>query len=121
MEPMPALDPAVVGRLAARWGTPFAHRMLAAFVEQCNTRCTAARQALAKGDNAGVGGAAHALRSSAGNVGAAWLAAAAQRLEAAAGNTPAAALAPLVGALVEASDAARSAAADWMALHPPDP
>jgi HPt (histidine-containing phosphotransfer) domain-containing protein len=121
MEPTPTLDPAVIGRLSARWGVPFAHRMLAAFVGQCDARSAAARDGLANGDPPAVAAAAHALRSSAGNVGATALVAAAQRLESTAMSAPDVELAPLVAGLVDAAADARMAATEWMAQHPPEP
>lgn len=94
-------------RLAARFGASFVVQLIDLFIAQGQERVIAAERAAAAGDVAGVTMAAHALRSSAGNLGAVALGDRAAGIEQ--GGTVAAALPPLAAALRE--DFARAAAA----------
>jgi HPt (histidine-containing phosphotransfer) domain-containing protein len=95
-----AVDRTHLDQLAARFGAPFVARLIDLFLAQGRERVAAAEQAAAAGDAAGVAAAAHALKSSAGNVGAAALGERAAEIERAAGGdeTPAP-LGPMVAAL----------------------
>lgn len=78
------LEPQALERLRRVGGSGLLAQMLALFAEHAPARVAAARTGMAAGDLAAVARAAHALISSAGNVGAAQLMASAATLEAAA-------------------------------------
>ena len=107
------VDRGHLDRLGARFGPAFVVQMIDLFLGEGSERVDAAQTALAAGDVAGVTAAAHALKSSAGNLGATALmtcAAEVERIgrEAAA---PAAFEGP-VDALVRSFDRARTVLAD---------
>jgi HPt (histidine-containing phosphotransfer) domain-containing protein len=81
----PELDPQALARLSRLGGSDLVRRMLALFGEYGAARVGDAMAAGEAKDWAAVARAAHALRSSAGNVGASRLLSVATQLEAAAG------------------------------------
>ena len=87
MDTPTAFDRTALDRLLRIGGAGLVAQMIALFREAAAARLQEARVAAAGGDLRGVGRAAHALVSSAGNVGAAELMAAARALEAAAADS----------------------------------
>lgn len=76
-----ALDRAHLDRLAARFGPAFVAQMIGIFLAQGGERMADVERAFAAGDVAAAAAAAHALKSSAGNLGASALMARAQEVE----------------------------------------
>jgi HPt (histidine-containing phosphotransfer) domain-containing protein len=64
------VDRAHLERLATRFGAHFVIQLIDLFIEQGRERMTVAEQAVGTGDIAAIVAAAHALKSSAGNLGA---------------------------------------------------
>lgn len=64
------IDRAHLERLATRFGAHFVIQLIDLFIEQGSERMTAAEQAVGTRDIAAIIAAAHALKSSAGNLGA---------------------------------------------------
>ena len=97
-------------RLATRFGAHFLIQLIDLFIAQGRDRLAAAEAAVASGDVSAIITAAHALKSSAGNLGAASLGQCAAELERR-GNNGASAetLAPMVAALTDAFAAACAA------------
>ena len=97
-------------RLATRFGAHFLIQLIDLFIAQGRERLAAAEQGVASGDVTAIIAAAHALKSSAGNLGAAPLGQCAADLERR-GNSGASAevLAPMVAALTDAFAAACTA------------
>lgn len=97
-------------RLATRFGAHFLIQLIDLFIAQGRDRLAAAEAAVASGDVSAIITAAHALKSSAGNLGAASLGQCAAELERR-GNNGASAetLAPMVAALTDAFGAACAA------------
>ena len=95
-----AIDRKHLDQIGARFGAPFVVQLIDLFIAQGRERIAAAEEAAAAGDAKAVAAMAHALKSSAGNLGALALGARAAEIEraASAGGT-AASLAPMVGAL----------------------
>lgn len=109
-----ALDPTALERLRRLGGEPLAQRMAALFVDLGRERVASARAGIEAGDAEAVERAAHSLKSSAGNVGAATLQEAATRAEEAAeaaraGRSGEVPLAELVARMADAFEAARRA------------
>ena len=77
----PILDPSAVERLSRIGGNRLVHAMVGSFLENGAARIQSARDAAAAGDAQGVSDAAHALKSSAGNLGATTLQLTAQKVE----------------------------------------
>ena len=77
----PILDPAALARLQRIGGDGLVAAMLDSFEQNARTRVEAAHAAAASGDAQALSDAAHALKSSAGNVGASSLQLDAQRVE----------------------------------------
>ena len=77
----PILDPSAIERLARIGGNRLVHAMVGSFLENGAARIQSAREAAAAGDAQGVSDAAHALKSSAGNLGATTLQLTAQKVE----------------------------------------
>jgi len=77
----PVLDRAALERLRRIGGSALVRQMLELFRDGAAQRLAAARAAVAEGDRPALGRAAHALVSSAGNVGAAELLAVARAAE----------------------------------------
>lgn len=108
--PVAPVDRGHLERLATRFGAHFVIELIDIFIAQGRERLTAAEQGIADGDVTAVIAAAHALKSSAGNLGAKPLGDCAAEIERR-GNAGAAvaALAPLVttlsAAFAKASDA----------------
>lgn len=100
-------DPAALARVQRLGGNGLVRQLVAVFLEHAPTRVSAARAAQASGDLPALARAAHALRGSAGNVGATTLAHAARRLEEAAERADSAATPDLVADLAAAFEAAR--------------
>lgn len=113
----PILDPAAVARLHRIGGDALVGAMLESFEQNGLNRVRAARAAADSGDAQAVSDAAHALKSSAGNVGAASLQLEAQRVEREALDAGAH-LGELASALEDAFARAREAIA---ASRPPAP
>lgn len=80
-EPAPDVDEAALRRLDGLGGAAFVAQLIGIFLEESPARLAALRQALAARDAPGAAAAAHALISSAGNLGAGPLAALARRVE----------------------------------------
>jgi HPt (histidine-containing phosphotransfer) domain-containing protein len=81
MNALPILDPRVLDRLR-EWGGPeLLGRMIELFLELGPDRLASLRAGLEEGDFDAVGGVAHSLKSSAGNLGAERLRVASARLE----------------------------------------
>ena len=101
--PVAPVDRGHLERLATRFGAHFVIQLIDIFIAQGRERLTAAEQGIADGDVAAVIAAAHALKSSAGNLGAKPLGECAAEIERR-GNTGAAvsSLAPLVATLSSA-------------------
>jgi len=95
-----AVDRGHLERLATRFGAHFVIQLIDIFIAQGRERLTAAERGVAEGDLPAVVAAAHALKSSAGNLGAKPLGECAAEIERR-GNAGAAvaALAPLVATL----------------------
>ncbi len=68
------IDPAALTRLDRLGGPGFAQRIIGIFLAECPRRLADAREALARHDAEALAHAAHAIISSAGNIGAAGLA-----------------------------------------------
>ena len=64
------INRAVLDGYARRWGAGFVVQMIDLFVKDSPARLAAAERGIATGDATAVGAAAHALKSSAGNLGA---------------------------------------------------
>lgn len=95
-----AVDRAHLERLGSRFGAGFLTQLIDLFIGQGADRIGDAERALARGDLIAVAAAAHALKSSAGNLGAHGLMACAAALEQAGRNGgDAASLAPRVATL----------------------
>ena len=77
----PVLDPQALARLRRIGGVRLVHSMMSAFIENGAAKIDAARTAAEGSDGAALSDAAHALKSSAGNVGAATLMRVAQKVE----------------------------------------
>jgi HPt (histidine-containing phosphotransfer) domain-containing protein len=77
----PILDPSALERLRRIGGDRLVRAMVTSFIENGAARIDAARTAANAGDAAGVSDAAHALKSSAGNLGATTLQLTAQKVE----------------------------------------
>jgi HPt (histidine-containing phosphotransfer) domain-containing protein len=97
------IDRTHLERLASRFGAEFLVQLIDLFIAQGRERMTAAEQAINTGDATAIIAAAHALKSSAGNLGAAPLGQRAAEIErkGMAGAT-AETLAPMVGTLADA-------------------
>ena len=80
-EPGNVIDRAHLEQLGARFGDPFVVQLIDLFISQGRERISAAHQAAAAGDARGVSAVAHALKSSAGNLGALTLASCATEVE----------------------------------------
>lgn len=80
-DPRKVIDRAHLEQLGARFGQPFVVQLIDLFIAQGRERISAAQQAAAAGDARGVSAAAHALKSSAGNLGALALASRATEVE----------------------------------------
>ena len=91
------LDPAAIERLRKLGGDKFASDMIGLFFSYGGKKVSEAKQAQQAGDLAGVANAAHPMKSSAGNVGAARVQALAAQLEQAAKSGNSDAIAGLVG------------------------
>jgi HPt (histidine-containing phosphotransfer) domain-containing protein len=74
MSDISELDPAALTRLDALGGPGFAKRIVGIFLTECPRRLAHARDAMARQDSGALADAAHAMISSAGNVGAIRLA-----------------------------------------------
>ena len=97
-------------RLATRFGAHFLIQLIDLFIAQGRERLAAAEQAVVSGDVNTIITAAHALKSSAGNLGAASLGQCAADLERRGNNGASVeALAPMVAALTDAFAAACTA------------
>lgn len=94
------IDRTHLERLAARFGAEFLIQLIDLFISQGKERLAAAEEGIATGDAEAIVAAAHALKSSAGNLGAASLGQRAGEIERK-GRAGAAVevLAPMVGAL----------------------
>ena len=75
------VNPVAIERLCKLGGVPFAIKMIDLFISYCGEKVAAARQAQVAGNWVGVADAAHPIKSSAGNVGAARVQDLATRLE----------------------------------------
>lgn len=75
------VDRAHLEQLGSRFGAPFLVQLIDLFIAQGRERIVTAQQAAAAGDGKGVSAAAHALKSSAGNLGAAALGSRAAEVE----------------------------------------
>ncbi|MFL5614678.1 MAG: Hpt domain-containing protein [Gemmatimonadaceae bacterium] len=101
------VDRAHLDRLATRFGAHFLIQLIDLFVAQGRERLEAAERGVAEGDVTGIIGAAHALKSSAGNLGAATLGRYASEIERRGMNGAGIeTLTPLVATLSEAFAAA---------------
>ena len=107
----PVLDPLALARLRRIGGERLLRAMTGSFLENGAARIAAARAALESGDADALSDAAHALKSSAGNVGATTLLHVAQKVEREAKTADAATLRALVHELATAYDDASVAAA----------
>lgn len=105
----PILDPTALARLRRIGGDKLLRAMVASFVENGTGRIDAARNAARDGDARALSDAAHALKSSAGNLGAETLRLTAQKVEREAVE-PGAALEALASELADAFAHAREAA-----------
>lgn len=81
VDPLPVMDPAALERLNRIGGQGFLVEMVELFLEHAPQRLATANEALAEGDLKTVYRAAHSLKSTAANVGAARLQALAAELE----------------------------------------
>jgi len=106
----PVLDPTALDRLRRIGGPRLVAAMMRSFIENGASRVLAAREAAAAGNAAGVSDAGHALKSSAGNVGATTLQQVAQRVERDATTVTGPALLRLAAELEAAFGSARIAA-----------
>ena len=98
-----AIDRQHLETLRTRFGATFVVQMIDLFIAQGKERIDAAEEALGQGDATAIGAAAHALKSSAGNLGATALAALASETERLArGGSAASDLAPNVKQLARA-------------------
>jgi HPt (histidine-containing phosphotransfer) domain-containing protein len=105
-----SIDRAHLEHLGSRFGAPFVIQLIDLFIVQGQERIAAARTAAAGGDGKGVSAAAHAIKSSAGNLGAMSLGTRAAEVERAAATEGAsAALTALVSSLSTAFDEACAA------------
>lgn len=77
----PMLDPKAIERLHRIGGDNLVRSMMTSFIENAAARMAAARAGAQSGDARAVSDAAHALKSSAGNVGATSLQMVAQKVE----------------------------------------
>lgn len=75
------VDRAHLDRLATRFGAHFLLQLIDLFIAQGRERLQAAERGVSEGDITGIIGAAHALKSSAGNLGAATLGQCAAEIE----------------------------------------
>jgi len=97
------IDRTHLERLAARFGAEFLVELIDLFVAQGKERLDAAEQGIATGDADAIVAAAHSLKSSAGNLGAAALGQRAAEIERRGRNGAAAdVLAPMVATLRDA-------------------
>ena len=106
---IPILDPSAVERLRRIGGDRLLGAMIASFLENGAARIAAARDAARSGDARGLSDEAHALKSSAGNLGAETLRMTAQKVEREAVEAGAS-LEALAAELAAAFDHARAAA-----------
>ena len=107
--PQSAIKRDLLDGYAKRWGAPFVVQMIDLFLQESPARLAAAEHGLAAGDPASVGAAAHALKSSAGNLGAVALMNQMAALEQAARAGEAAeTLAPMVAHMAEELDRVRA-------------
>jgi HPt (histidine-containing phosphotransfer) domain-containing protein len=106
----PILDPTALERLRRIGGDRLLRMMMTSFVEHGAVRMATARAAAAAGDGKGVSEEAHALKSTAGNIGASALQRTAQKVEGEA-VVAGADLGALVSELVAAFEVASVAAA----------
>lgn len=81
MSDISELDPAALARLDVLGGPGFAKRIIGIFLTECPRRLAHARDAIARQDRGALADAAHAMISSAGNVGAIHLADFARKTE----------------------------------------
>lgn len=103
------VDRAHLERLGARFGAPFVVQMIDLFLAQGRERIDAACRALDAGDAEGITSAAHALKSSAGNLGAtALMACAAEAERIGRGDASTKELAPYVDTLARELERART-------------
>jgi HPt (histidine-containing phosphotransfer) domain-containing protein len=99
----PPVDRAHLDRLATRFGAHFLIQLIDLFVAQGRERLEAAKRGLDDGDVTAIIGAAHALKSSAGNLGAAALGQCAADIERRGMNgATVESLTPMIGTLSEA-------------------
>lgn len=96
VDPSPVMDPAALDRLNRIGGQEFLVEMVELFLEHAPQRLTLANEAFAAGDLETVYRAAHSLKSTAANIGAARLQALAAELEERAAAGDAAAVEPMV-------------------------
>jgi len=96
------IDRPHLDRLAARFGADFLVQLIDLFVAQGRERMAAAEEAIVTGDTTAIVAAAHALKSSAGNLGAAALGQCAGEIERKGDTSPTVeTLAPMVATLGE--------------------
>jgi HPt (histidine-containing phosphotransfer) domain-containing protein len=101
------VDRAHLDRLATRFGAHFVIQLIDLFIAQGRERLQAAERGISESDLSAIVGAAHALKSSAGNLGAAALGQYASEIERRGmGGATVEALTPMVGKLSEAFAAA---------------
>src|SRR5690349_10309880 len=96
------LDPAAMARLQQLGGNAFAGKMIDLFLDFGGQKVVAARTALTSGNLGALEEAAHSLKSSAGNIGAARVKDLSQRLEQLAKEQRADSVGPLVADLEQA-------------------
>jgi HPt (histidine-containing phosphotransfer) domain-containing protein len=98
-----AIDRAHLEQLGSRFGAAFVVQLIDLFMAQGRERIVAAREAAETGDGKGVSAAAHALKSSAGNLGAFSLGSRAAEVERAGANEQVAATLTALVASLEAA------------------
>ncbi len=103
------LDPEAMQRLQRLGGDPFVCKMINVFLEYSEKRIGEAQAAAAGGEWAAVAKAMHALKSSAGNIGACRVQALAERIEALAEQGSSEALPAALGDLAQAFAAVKPA------------
>jgi HPt (histidine-containing phosphotransfer) domain-containing protein len=104
------VDRAHLERLATRFGAHFVLQIIDVFIVQGRDRIAAAEQGLSRGDASAIVAAAHALKSSAGNLGAGPLGTCAAEIERrGAAGASIETLAPMLPALANAFAAACAA------------
>jgi HPt (histidine-containing phosphotransfer) domain-containing protein len=113
-----AIDRPHLEQLGARFGAAFLIQLIDLFIAQGGERIATAQAAARAGDGSAVSAAAHALKSSAGNLGARALGTRASEVEhAGVDEADAAALTALVGSLSQAFDEACAALRSVRAGH----